>query len=368
MDKYIIRTSDRKSFKMCRQAWDFGSKIRQDFEPVVVPKALEFGTAIHAGLEAYYEPQSQNFPDETRTAIAITMFMNENTAQYHARSNDMQEIVDDYKEREELGRGMLNYYCGEWAPKNDNFKVVAVEQEFEVPVLVPLDVYLKSTGSTGWQNGFAVDTTTRQLYYKGLPVVYQGRIDMIVEDEDGDLWIVDHKTARAFKEEMFHLDVDTQVTSYAWAAQFFLDKPIAGVIYNQIKKSYPTEPKVLKSGKLSKDKSQSTTYDLYVKAIEAGGHNEADYTEFLDYLWSSGPEFVRRFQLDRSQSELDTQGRMIYDESLDMLGNPSIYPNPSEMVCGGCAFQGPCLATMENSDPNFILTDPMAYRKRSVDA
>lgn len=356
LDKHIIRTSDRKAFKECRQAWDFGSKIRMNYEPIVISKHLEFGTAIHSGLEQYYT--TMTFPLETNTALAITSFIARNEQQWLARGTDDPEIGEEYKAREELGIGMLNYYCGEWAPKNDKFKVVAVELEFEVPVFVPHGTRLPLGFDRGGQSGY-------QLYYKGKPVVYQGRIDLIVEDEYGELWIVDHKTVGSMKEDNFYLDVDTQVTSYAWAAQFFMDKPIAGVIYNQLWKSYPKPPNlVYKDTRLSKDKSQGTTYDLYIKAIREHGFDEDDYSEFLDYLFREGPTFVRRFELHRSKIELDNQGAMIYAEAVDMLGSPSIYHNPSEFRCNSCPFQGPCLSRIDGSDFRFILDSPQYYRKR----
>lgn len=367
-DKYIIRTSDRGMFKKCRTLWDFTSKIRMDYEPVTISWHLEFGTAIHAGLEAFYDPKVAEWPLETRMAHAITNFNSKNDEQlYNRGENPPHEIIEDYDARQELGQGMIRFYCEEYAPQHDKFKVLSVEQEFEVPVLVPQWVPSTATFDVpGFDfRRYNKSESYRELLYNDKPVVYQGRIDMILEDEDGEVWIEDHKTAGAFKESMFHLDVDTQVTSYAWAAQFFLDRPIAGVIYNQIKKSFPQEPELVYKGtKLSKDKTQSTTYDFYVRAIERHGFKEEDYEDFLDYLWKEGPQFVRRFQLHRSQKELDSQGTIIYSEALDMLGNPNIYPNPTEMNCNSCSFQGPCLSRLDGSDWQYILSDPTLYRKR----
>ena len=55
-DKLIVRTSDRGTFRRCRELWNFTSKIRENWEYVPGVEALDFGTAIHAALEVYYDP------------------------------------------------------------------------------------------------------------------------------------------------------------------------------------------------------------------------------------------------------------------------------------------------------------------------
>src|SRR5947209_3560583 len=73
-NKLIIRTSDRAYFKRCRQLWDFTSKIRMNYEPLVQPRPLEFGTAIHRGLEVYYNPETWDWDWEVKQGLCLKAF------------------------------------------------------------------------------------------------------------------------------------------------------------------------------------------------------------------------------------------------------------------------------------------------------
>lgn len=363
---YSIRTSDRKTFRQCRQLWDFTSPIRRNLEPVVTSKHLVFGIAIHRGLEEYYEPEYWNQPNPIKANRAVLSYIEERKQQ----RSDMRDAMDDaqlteFDELTELGRDML-YYYGDWAPAHDHFTPVAVEYDFQVPVVVP-------QGHTDWfltdepyNRGFDVDDTSGKpcLQYRRKPVMYEGRIDLILRENGTDaLWIADHKTASRLGGGDAHLDIDTQVASYAWAMRE-LGKNVAGVIYSQLLKSAPSEPKVLKSGKLSKDKSQGTTYELYVEALEKHRLPHHDYEDFLEYLRTNPNEYVKRLQLHRSNNELDRQGDLIFMEAIEMVSEPFIYPNPHFMECNRCAFKSPCLVAQEKGDVEFVLSNDMVYKER----
>lgn len=348
--KWIIRTTDRAHFRSCRQEWDFGSKIRMNFEPVVTNKNLEFGTAIHAGLEAYYDPQTWALPHDVITRNAIAKFIATNKQQRDLAPSLLEE---DYDERQELGIGMLKFYCS-WAKDVDSFYPVAVEHDFEVPIPVPDAVVVPPD--------FDCDADGN-LMYQGFPVVYQGTIDLVVVDFQGRTWIVDHKTRKSFGDTTW-TDIDSQASSYAWALQVMQDIRVEGVIFNELAKTYPVPPKMNKNGKLSVDKRQRTTPDLFRKAIEENYLNPDDYQEFIEFLETRGVDpFVRRIQTPRSRKELAYQGRMIYNEALDMLANPSIYPNPDQFRCGMCAFKDPCRARISGEDYEYILADSSMYKK-----
>ena len=58
------------------------------------------------------------------------------------------------------------------------------------------------------------------------------------------------------------------------------------VAFISIPKSQLDEPRVLKTGKLSKDKAQNVTHDSYLKKIRELGLDEAEYEDFLIELRS----------------------------------------------------------------------------------
>lgn len=317
---FVCRTSDRKTYKTCRQRWDFGSKVRMNYEPLQDAQALRFGTAIHAALEVYYEPSTWNLARPLVEPLATAEFL----SSYVRPDSDNDEDIQAWRDEVELGKGILAGYY-EWAPARDQFTPLHVELEFEVPIT-------------------------------DLDAVYQGRIDLLIEDHDGRYWIVDHKTCKSMDSSTEYLDMDEQCGSYAWALQEKLGIQIAGVIYNELLKTVPSPPTVLKSGKLSVDKKQHTTLDLYLTTLREHGYDAATYQEMLDHLASQPDRYFRRTQVLRSQRELQLLGERIAAETAEMM-NPeiSIYPNPNKFTCSRCEFKQPCLAKMEGSDYQWLL-------------
>ena len=333
----IIRTSDRGSFKACRRKWDLGSKLRQNYEPVAPAKPLEFGTAIHAGFEEYYDPLWWTKTTwQERSASAIGAFKAQCERQKLRRltvSGDESlslEEEEDFAERLLLGVEMFKNY-GQYYADKDMFTPLYTELEFEVPI-------------------------------EGTDHVYQGRIDLVIEDAYGEYWIVDHKTRGSFG-GTDHYTLDEQATSYAWALEHMLKIPIAGVMFNEVLKAYPKKPEPLARGGFSQSKQQRTTYELYYQTLVENNEPAHKYAEFLEFLKAKGNPFFRRIQIHKSPLELANQGEQIRLEALDMA-NPDIpiYPSPGMFNCMGCAFSAPCMAINDGADIEWIMET--SYRKR----
>lgn len=375
-EAYIIRTHDRMTFKSCREKWDIGSKLRGDWEPIVTAKALEVGTAFHAACEVYYDPQTWHLDREVRIAAAMGKYIevcDEHKKQVIRLNGLSIEVETDFKERRELGIAMLNQYF-DWAKKNDNFTPVATEIEFEVPIPVPEDWTQPVEGMPDdmrWIgiNGRNIDPAftarlidgTWYLYYKGLPVVYQGRVDALLEDESG-YWVHDYKTAAQAGQTEW-LQMDDQIGSYVWALRQMLHLPIRGFIYTEVFKKILHEPKVNQNGRLSVNKQQDTTLDMFLAKVEELGQDPESYADYIEHLKNNPKMVARRFQIHRGEKELEIFQRRLVLEVIDMLNDPSIYPNPSKINCNGCWYYAPCLARQEGSDPEMILS--ISYQKRS---
>lgn len=372
--KCIIRTSDRVAFKRCRQQWDFGSKIREDWEYVPGVEALDFGTAIHAGLEVYYDPRRWK-DDRGIVQQEAKLAFNAHMADWKRRLNRSEQwtlMEKEWHEHAELGIGVLNHFF-RWAPEQDVYwEPLKAEIEFEVPIPVPVGYDLP--------NGFDTGEHLRNYNWDGhdglykhvpennewLPVVYQGRIDLIARDTRHDkIYIWDHKTAGQFG-DYEHLELDTQASSYAWVLKSVLGIDVAGVIFQELRKKAPEEPRVLKTGKLSKDKSQNTTATMYRNAVHRMGFPIEEYADIIDALEMYGQEYFRRIQIDRSPAELDIIERNVLDEALDMLNDPRIYPNPNRFNCGSCRFKDPCLMRQDGSDWVYFLNTSQLFEQRKV--
>lgn len=348
-DKYIIRTSDRLAFKRCRRAWNWSSKLRENREPNKRARPLDFGTAVHAALEAYYDPRSWHDKEikEGSAKAAFAFSMHEHRKDYLDLSGKMELDVLEQEEFDadmELGLGMLRGYFT-WALKNDNFVPVHVEIEFEVPILDPHGAKLL----------MGIDC---------VPVVYQGRIDLIVMDEHGQYWLLDHKTTATFG-NLEWLVYDEQCKSYAWAVEQMLGIKIAGVIYSQLRKKAPHKPAVLKSGRLSVNKQQDTSYEIFMETIKELNHMEEWYTDYLQHLQDEPKIFFRRELIRYNSHELKSMGEQIFDEAIEMLDNPRIYPTGGSN-CNWCDFRTPCLAKNDGSDAQWILNDLFHVRGENI--
>lgn len=356
VEPYYIRTSERGTFKRCRRLWDYTSQNRRNLEPVRMNTPLMFGIAIHKGLEAYYDPERWHYPVEVRTNLAITEFalsLGDHKAKEVAAQGDGGSLDHDreqeYRDLEELGAGMLANYP-DWAKERDEgITPIAVEKRYQVLI---------------------VDEDGVPIIIHNRPVVYQIRVDLIIRDKHDRLWIWDHKTAASLGDLGF-LDVDTQLSTYPWVVAQILGEYPQGVIYNELVKSVPHPPKVLKKGGLSIDKRQNTTYELFVEAIEQYGLDRDDYEGMLDYLRTNPNEYYRRTPVLRTPEELNFQGQLVLQEVRDMLLGTTgegayLYPNPHKFNCNSCAFRVPCTIQNEQGDYEFVLNDSKLFRQRDT--
>ncbi len=352
--KWIIRTSDRKAFKECRLEWDWNSKIRQNYEPNTEAQALRFGTAVHAGLADLHDSTTWGVgAPATRLALAQLAFVKEYPFQsWNGGTEGSEDEYAAYAVDLELGKGMLAHFVDWAADWHKTITPVHVEVEFEVPIPAP--------NAMPGRFGNSIDG---DLLCDGMPVVYQGRIDMILRDQWGGYWIVDWKTAGRIEGSHEWLQMDEQITSYCWALQHALGIKIEGFLYIELLKALPHSPKVLKKGGLSVDKSQNTTEKVYLDTLAHMGYTDlSPYDEMLTFLRAQGNKFFRTTDVQRSPRELELIGERIGLESVDMLNDPSIYPNPSKFRCGRCAFKSPCLMRAEGSDFGWVLKDSFHVR------
>jgi len=338
------------------------------YEPFRLKDYLDIGLAWHSALENWYTPHWYTKPNDGFDArLGSSLIVLEET-----RVEQMQAIlkagVDDpeldkqFSQDTVLLREMLRNYA-KWSVLNDEFETVFVEKEFEVPIqYFGLDTFFCPTCR-------AINTWADCEHDKG-PVVYQGRVDGLVKDFDGNHYILEHKTAGQLSGTNW-LAMDEQTGSYIWALREMLKIDIKGVIHTTTLKRIPEAPKVLKSGLLSVDKRQSTDLMHYGEAITKQHPNwmaeaiEAQYGEMLRFLESdAAPVFIRRVVMDRSQEMIDDIGNRIYYEAVDMLSDPAIYPNVSPINCNPCPFFAPCLARQEDSDWEFMLKS--SFRKTDV--
>lgn len=398
--KIAIRTSDRNQFRRCRLAWDYGSPLRHNMRRVagIETRHLDFGSAIHLALEIYYDfarQPSSDATDEDKAFIDIVLraeaiqafndYMLEWRKQLINNERFHPEAEEEWNDLVTLGNGMLTGYFDWAANEYRDYEVAYSEVEFEVPIPVPDELAIQLneknyiTQTVGADLGSELkqdphyhefwpaleDDTYYLLYWNNDTkrfdlVLYQGRIDVIFRHKtSGRYWIDDHKTTVRFDDITDWIDIDPQAGAYFWAVKKILGIDVEGVIFNYLRKALPDEPKVLKGGNLSKDKSQNTTVALYVNKIKELGLNPEPYLEFLETF--EEPQFFRSKQTYRTDDELKYIEYCIAAEAIDMLNDPSIYPNPNQINCRGCAYKQPCQMKHEDNTDVWFLEESGAY-------
>lgn len=394
--RFTIRTSDRRVFRRCLRKWDYISSLRKNLTKQGTEQNINFwfGSAIHFAMEDYHG--YNRYGDPRRAFYAYYKSFNPNDLPMEAESH--------YG----LGISMLTYYLTWYARHNeltqfttiwlDEHKQVVpphtagatpcVEQSFMVPlnVYAITDVqtdtiyaqyiphsegdpnaygklgYLIYAGSGEYipqeDNSLAermcyywLDAQQRAHEVELIPMFYHGTIDKMVIDKFGRWWLVDYKTAKGA--DTNKLDTDDQIGAYIWAAAILFDRPIYGFIYLQLTKDAIQEPRRLKSGELSVDKRQKTTYSAYKAAlIEDYGsviNAPSKHVQYLNELACAetpeGDRFIRWDFIKRNDAQLLSTARCIYAE-LSMMLNPQLvcFPNPTRDCSWDCPVREACIA------------------------
>lgn len=409
-----VHTSERRSFRGCRRRWNW---IFQDFYyPKVTAKPLEFGVAFHAAMEVLYTPETWKLPRDIILNSAKETFVEtcmSQKANYLDAINQQyitnEELEEDFDNRLHLGLGMLEYYTTQVAPIYDaHLYPLRVEVEFLVPIQNPdtdeylfckckrcqktqheywdqndqAHLYLRKSdmlgGNTGtWEVCSGNDDFIRR--WDGLPVCLAGRIDLLAEDAYGDYWIVDWKTAARLargdtsgQDRDEFLELDDQIGSYVMALRRKLGLNVRGFIYVELKKAFPEPPVRNKQARLGRmysvNKQQPVDYDTYLKTVKEDDTEAFEaglYDEHLEWLKNEGPQFHNRYQVMKSNEELEEIERQLFAEASDMCDpNLRVYPAPGRFSCGFCAFRQPCLETFRQGDPQFLLDELFEKRDK----
>lgn len=359
--RFHTTVTERHSFRTCRRRWYL--EVYDRLQPKAqVTWYLIFGDCMHEAMDAYYRPKtSRSFKPPRDIALAMSAFeeaWEEKDQMLRAEYGGFYSlgIDEEWAMHRDRGLEMLKYYhtFDKVHPFFDKVIAVGVEERAFIDILGPGEAHLE-----------------------GLPLL-SGRIDLVVEKENG-VWIVDHKALASAPSDKA-LDLDDQLTAYCYIWARLTGTPPRGAYYNVLIKDPPKQPRMLKNGTLSMDKSQRTTYELYSQALKDMGVKVgvkgakqfgvegvvlADYEEMLTYLQDKGwNQFFQRLgPVAKNWEQLEMFERYLYAEHLDMeaaLNDVELrYPSGSQYTCPGCAMQ-PICQTM-NSQGNVDLVIRSGY-------
>lgn len=326
-----IHVSDLKSYRACRRKWDWSSRLRKNLEPSMPYEPFFIGKAVHAALEFFYR-DDMPFEESLDEYLETEWHSLEKLGELWPL--ELQALEESIKE---IRKMLLHYRM--WAASDSkpyadkNLEFLDMEVSFELP-------------------------------FPGLPKhTYAGRFDGLVRNtQTGEHWIFETKTSRSPESYIETLANDEQARLYLWAANQILDYPVVGVLYNFLGKRTPRNPKVLKSGMLSKNKRVSTSAAWYYSAAIAHHPNwtrnqiNRQYGDILEKLAAKESRFFLRYPLRVAEAEITNLLKAVRKVAIEMT-DPDIpvYPAPHWLACKSCLFRGPCLTMNAGGDYQALL-------------
>lgn len=205
----FIRQSERKAFKSCQYQWNWAWNM--GFTPAL-PKsdARWFGTGLHLCLAEWYIPGKKRGRDMHET---WDEFLGEN---YDRIATGPYFQPGEYVDAKELGHEMITNYLKEFGGDSE-WEIICTEQRYRMKLRDP--------------NGNVIG-------------VLVGTFDSVWRNlKTGQIWMVDHKTARD-RIVTNHLTKDEQVGTYVSVGTTVLraqgkigkNEVIRGIMYNFLRK------------------------------------------------------------------------------------------------------------------------------------
>lgn len=233
MKKYVS-TSELSCWLECRMRWLWSYGLR--YQPAKGSKALEIGRLWHRVLEAWWRAWISGYPLDAAHSVLRT-WLTERQAGSFSVDRPLPGIGDDivtdvhwilFRMLEGYNRAYLEQQDGIASTHGDCphiARVVGVEQRVR---LKPDD---------------------------GL-VDYMAVFDAVVEDDNGELWIVEHKTTKGDLERARERHEDSaQVNPYLWVAAKHYGRVPRGIVLDLSRVGAPPAPedyRVNKDGSMSK--------------------------------------------------------------------------------------------------------------------
>jgi len=228
----LLRSHERIDYKRCPKKWYW--RWRMGLEPKAKTfGALELGTWMHAALAGFYSQPKREGRALEAWFDAISLHAIEEVARLQSVP---EHVINQADEMRNLGLAMAGAYDKRYGTDPDVHPIQAeVPLEFEI------------TNSDGT-----------------LIAVHKLKPDLVYADSSGDIWIMEHKTAKQIRLE--HLVIDDQARPYVAMAELALRKAgllkrgqqFKGIMYNFLRKALPDERPMDAAGKyLNKNGSVS---------------------------------------------------------------------------------------------------------------
>jgi hypothetical protein len=291
------------------------------------PIPLVRGKIIHELMEARIEKQP--------TEPIILKYEKEYAKLFSEEQEEFGDIPGDI-------RKIFDGYCRKY--ENDRIK------------------YLPFTVKEKQEDGTTIDV----LRHSELPLEFElfpgakfkGFMDAPAEDTQGNIWVVEHKTAKKIPDDEVRLSA-LQAILYVWALpKAGYPKP-AGICWDYLRTKAPTVPEQLKNGGLTKRKNIDSTYHVYLGEINRLGLQQEDYQDILNSLRVKQDNFYKRVYFPAPSQHVINEVVSDFLESAHEIveqGRTKKTRALSPFTCKGCSFASLCRAELFDLDAEFIIS------------
>jgi hypothetical protein len=338
MEYTVVRSGERSRYKRCPTAWYWA------WRKGLIPRgarfgALELGTWVHVALAAWYLP---GFTRSKSNLVQLFLMVSDESILQAKEEGAPEHLVDEAIELQQLGVAMMEAYEGRYGD-DPGIEVISAEIPLEFTLEMEMN---KATGV--WEPR----------------TVHRLKPDLVYADEAGDIWLMEHKTAKSIRTE--HLLLNDQGPPYAAMAERGLRKAgvigkrdeVRGVMYNFLRKQLPDLRKENAKGeKLNQNGSVS---------------KKQPAPFFLRYPLTLTKQQKRRIltRVSRETYEIQTVTTALKTGHLELddLKKTGHWSCPKH-----CEFWKMCVAHERGSDIRtmeksmFIRQDPYAYEEDTAD-
>lgn len=332
-----ISWSQVNTRRRCEKKWAY--KYLHRLQPKRRGRALHIGNWLHRCLETFY------LEDDWR--IGHQEYLDE----WDKLFDEEKELLSKKTTRakswtplpEQIERIMKSYI---WYYKNDGWKVYAVEEEFEIVI----GQFMDSQGNI-------------------IKVYANGRIDLIVEDEEGNFWVVDHKSTGNIPEPGAFHAMNPQLILYPVGIKESEGIKAAGIFFNYISSKAPSIPQLTKkTGQISRRKVK-TDYPTYRRFLKENGYDPADFQEILRPLRKRSP-FLRRYRLPREKKVTATILRDFVAGAKDIHESKQKkfhQRNITKECASFCEFHDLCRGELNGADMSHMRKTMFTVREKVVE-
>lgn len=317
-----------QSWRACEQQYTY--RYIDKIQPKITAAPLELGTLIHGYFENFYGAKKVGSAEEIKKAHKRAM------KKMHSKSEG---ITDLAKLTADLGSD------------EEAKKIQAIPQTAKDLMRAYFRVHgqfdLEDHRVVMAEKWFSLDVTDE--------VVLPGKIDMVTENADG-YWLWEHKTTGNVPRPTSRFR-DLQTLLYVVALKDLYSIKPAGIIWNYIHTRPPYPPHVLKNGTLSLAQHQTTTVNLYKKAIRDNDQPLKPYRPFLRKLEAKErSDMFPRYQLPIAQAEdilLRDYVESVSQIQLFMDSDKPAVRNITQQ-CEWCPYKKLCHAVVTGGDTDVL--------------